>query len=118
VSVPLRLGKTLKFPTQRCDACPLKAQCTTSKSGRSLSIHPDELLLEELRQRQTTSQGRAQLRQRVAVEHSLAHVGRWQGETARYRGQRKNLFDLRRMAIVHNLHGIARTPSHSLTQAA
>lgn len=118
VSVPLRLGKTVKFPAKRCDDCPLKAQCTTSKSGRNLSIHPDEPLLEELRQRQTTPQGRTQLRQRVAVEHSLAHVGRWQGEKARYRGQRKNLFDLRRMAIVHNLHVIARTPAHSQLQAA
>lgn len=116
VSVPLRLGKTVKFPSSRCEVCPLKAQCTTSKSGRSVSIHPDEPLLEELRHRQTTPQGRAQLRQRVAVEHSLAHVGRWQGETARYRGQRKNLFDLRRMAIVHNLHVIARTPTQSQQQ--
>jgi len=118
VSVPLRLGKAVKFPTNACDACPLKAQCTTSKSGRSVSIHPDEPLLEELRQRQATPQGRAQLRQRVAVEHSLAHVGHWQGETARYRGLRKNLFDLRRMAVVQNLHVIARMPSPSQQQVA
>lgn len=116
VSVPLRLGKPVKFPDKRCDPCPLKPQCTTSKSGRSLSIHPDEPLLEELRQRQTTPQGRARLRQRVAVEHSLAHVGQWQGQKARYRGQRKNLFDLRRMAIVHNLHVIARTPVQAQQQ--
>jgi len=117
VSVPLRLGKTIKFPSKRCDNCPLKADCTTSKSGRSVSIYPDEPLLEELRKRQTTPQGRAQLRQRVAVEHSLAHVGHWQGDKARYRGQRKNLFDLRRMAIVHNLHVIARTPIQQPQQA-
>ena len=90
----------------------------SSKSGRSVSIHPDEPLLEELRQRQTTPQGRAQLRQRVAVEHSLAHVGHCPGDTARYRGLRKNLFDLRRMAIVHNLHVIARMPALSQQQVA
>jgi hypothetical protein len=28
----------------------------------------------------------------------------------RYRGTRKNLFDLRRVAVVHNLHIIARQP--------
>jgi transposase len=50
------------------------------------------------------------LRQRVKVEHTLAHVGRWQGRRARYVGQRKNLFDLRRVAVVHNLHVIARQP--------
>jgi hypothetical protein len=55
--------------------------------------------------------GRARLRQRTAVEHTLAHVGRWQGRRARYLGERKNLFDLRRVALVHNLHVIARQPS-------
>jgi hypothetical protein len=35
-------------------------------------------------------------------------VGRWQGRRARYLGQRKNLFDLRRVAVVHNLHVITR----------
>jgi hypothetical protein len=44
------------------------------------------------------------------VEHALAHVGHWQGRRARYLGTRKNLFDLRRVAVVHNLHVIARQP--------
>ena len=72
-----------------------------------MSIHRDERLLQELRQRQLTPVGRAKLRERVAVEHDLAHIGRWQGPRARYRGQRKNLFDLRRTAVVHNLHVLA-----------
>lgn len=38
-------------------------------------------------------------------------VGRWQGRRARYRGLRKNLFDLRRCAVVHNLHVLARSQS-------
>jgi transposase len=46
----------------------------------------------------------------VAVEHALAQVGRWQGDRARYLGQRKNLFDLRRVAVVHNLHVLQRLP--------
>ena len=33
----------------------------TVKNGRSVSIHPDELLLQELRERQNTPQGRAKL---------------------------------------------------------
>jgi hypothetical protein len=32
-----------------------------------------------------------------------AHISHWQGRRARYCGQRKNLFDLRRAAVVHNL---------------
>lgn len=113
--VPFVPGNVVHFPKDTCTQCPLKAQCTTSAKGRSVGIHPDEALLAELRQRQHTPQGRAQLRERVAVEHTLAHVGRWQGRRARYRGLRKNLFDLRRCAVVHNLHVLAR--SQQLTPA-
>jgi Transposase DDE domain len=103
-------GGKVQFPAAVCQACPLRTQCTASPRGRSVQIHPDERLLTELRQRQLTPHGRAKLRERVAVEHTLAHIGRWQGRRARYLGQRKNLFDLRRVAVVHNLHVIARTP--------
>jgi transposase len=108
VSMPFAPGKTVRFPKGTCAACPLRQRCTASSSGRSVSIHPDEELLAELRQRQKTPEGRAQLRERVAVEHALAHIGHWQGRRARYNGTRKNLFDLRRVAVVHNLHVIAR----------
>ena len=110
VAMPFAPGKTIRFPKDTCAACPLRARCTTSSNGRSVAIHPDEALLAELRQRQQTPEGRAKLRERVAVEHALAHVGHWQGRRARYRGTRKNLFDLRRAAVVHNLHVITRHP--------
>ena len=93
VSLPFREGGKVQFPATTCANCPLRSKCTTSKRGRSVSIHPDEKFIAELRQRQLTSQGRAKLRERVAVEHSLSHIGRWQGDKARYLGVRKNLFD-------------------------
>jgi hypothetical protein len=111
VSMPFEPGTTVHFPKDTCAACPLRQRCTASPSGRSVAIHPDEELLAELRQRQQTPAGRAKLRERVQVEHTLAHVGHWQGRRARYRGTRKNLFDLRRVAVVHNLHVIARHPT-------
>ena len=107
--MPFVPGGIVHFPKETCAQCPLKEQCTTSAQGRSVSIHPDEALLIELRQRQQTPQGRSKLRERVAVEHTLAHVGQWQGRRARYLGLRKNLFDLRRCAVVHNLHVLARS---------
>jgi len=110
VAMRFQPGKTVHFPKHTCAACPLRARCTTSSNGRSVSIHPDETLLAELRQRQQTPAGRAKLRERTQVEHALAHIGHWQGRRARYRGARKNLFDLRRVAVVHNLHVIARQP--------
>ena len=111
VTMPFVPGGKVQFPAQACAACPLQTQCTTSTRGRSVQIHPDERLLAEFRAAQQTPQGRAKLRERVKVEHTLAHVGRWQGRRARYLGPRKNLFDLRRVAVVHNLHVIARQPT-------
>lgn len=111
VVLPFTPGANVQFPATRCGSCALRERCTSSKSGRTVSIHPDERLLAELRERQLTAQGRAKLRERVAVEHSLAHIGQWQGDRARYWGERKNLFDLRRTAVVHNLHLIARAPA-------
>lgn len=106
--LPFRVGETVRFPETVCAGCPLRAQCTTSSHGRSVRIHPDEPLLAEFRARQATPTGRAQLRERIPVEHCLAHLGHWQGRRARYVGARKNLFDLRRVAVVHNLHVLAR----------
>ncbi len=118
VAMPFQPGKTVRFPKDTCAACPLRQRCTTSSSGRSVAIHPDEALLAELRQRQQTPEGREELRERVAVEHTLAHVGHWQGRRARYLGTRKNLFDLRRVAVVHNLHVIARQGTTNYELAA
>jgi len=92
------------FPVDQCATCPVGARCTTSPHGRSIRMHSDEPLLQELRARQQTPAGRAKLRERIPVEHRLSHVGHWQGRRARYLGLRKNLFDLLRTAVVHNLH--------------
>jgi|GraSoi_2013_60cm_1033757.scaffolds.fasta_scaffold25921_2 transposase len=113
VELPFTPGGTVHFPAAVCAACPLRERCTTSTRGRSVSIHPDEHFLAELRERQQTPAGRAKLRERVAVEHTLAHVGHWQGRRARYRGHRKNLFDLRRCAVVDNLHVLSRLPRNN-----
>ena len=87
-----------------------KTSGTVLHTNLTLIEVADPLLLEELRARQLTPAGRAALRERVQVEHSLAHIGAWQGDRARYRGWRKNLFDLRRTAVVHNLHVLQRLP--------
>ncbi len=115
VSVPFSIGSVVHFPAADCAACPLRAECTTSVRGRTVSVHPDERFLRELRERQLTPAGRAKLRERVAVEHTLSHIGRWQGDRARYKGLRKNVFDLRRTAVVHNLHVMQRLLTGAIT---
>lgn len=108
IKMTFSVGGVVKFPASHCQRCPLQERCTTSPRGRSISIHPDEKFLRELRERQLTPVGRQKLRERVAVEHSLSHISRIQGKKARYLGVRKNLFDLRRTAVIHNLHILTR----------
>ncbi len=100
------LGQHARFDAEVCQACPTQKACTSSTRGRTVAIHPHEPLLVDLRARQKTVEGRALLRRRVGVEHALARIEQTQGDRARYRGTRKNLFDLRRHAVVHNLYRV------------
>jgi transposase len=87
---------------------------TSTNRGRcpkqAFAIHPHEPLLQSLRAAQQQPDGRARLRDRTTVEHSLARIDRIQGSKARYKGTRKNTLDLRRSAVVANLQRIARLP--------
>jgi hypothetical protein len=102
---PFEPGETVHFDPEVCGACPLRANCTQAASGkgRSVSIARDEAQQNKFRKLQQTSSGRAMFRQRVAVEHSLAHIAARKGDSARYIGVRKNLFDLRRSSAIQNL---------------
>lgn len=99
---------TVQFAAETCRTCPLRHACTTAADGRSISLHPQEALLQQLRAATQTSEGRAVLRRRAAVEHSLARLDRIQGKKARYKGVRKNTLDVRRCATVANLQSLAR----------
>ena len=103
-------GQVVEFDPDVCDACPVRNRCTLSSVGQGRTVHigENEPLQKKLRALQQTPSGREKLRQRVGVEHNLAHVSQRQGRRARYRGLRKNLFDLRRAASVQNLETIQR----------
>jgi len=101
----IALGKVVHFDPEGCDACPLRSQCTNARpgNGRTVSIQHDEPLQKRLRTMSKSRAGRQRFRERVPVEHSLAHIGQRQGRRSRYMGTRKNLFDLRRAALIQNL---------------
>lgn len=109
---PIPLGATtVHFAATTCQPCAVRAACTTARrGGRSIALHPQEALLQGLRVAQQQPAGRAGLRERTTVEHSLARIDQIQGATARYKGARKNTLDLRRIAVVANLQRIARLP--------
>lgn len=97
-------GMTVEFDPESCGRCQLRAQCTMATSaGRTVSIAEDERLQHRLRKLVATPKGRRRLRQRVVVEHRLAHIAQRQGRRARYHGTRANLFDLRRACAIQNL---------------
>src|SRR6267143_4559090 len=104
-TVPMVHGKPAQFPAAACDACALRGQCTKAArgQGRSLNIRTDEPFQHKLRTKMKTQRGRASLRKRTAVEHTIAHQLTHQGRRARYTGVRKNQFDGRRRAAVSNL---------------
>jgi hypothetical protein len=102
-------GTTVTFDTKVCRTCPVRARCTEASSrGRQVRIADDEPLQQRLRLLIETPRGRARLRERVPVEHRLAHIASRQGPRARYRGTRKNTLDLRRVAGLQNLEAAHR----------
>jgi hypothetical protein len=107
---PFQPGETVHFDPEACGACSLRANCTEAAAGRgrSVSIATDESQQRKFRKLQSSSGGRASLRARVCVEHSLAHISARKGGRARYVGVRKNLFDLRRAAAIQNLEALHR----------
>jgi hypothetical protein len=102
--IPITPGKTACFPMDGCRLCALRSQGTSRESGgRTLTIHPQEDLRQRLSVFPMTAAGRATLRERVAVEHGLAHVSQRQGNQARYNGTRKNTGHLRLVCAIQNL---------------
>ncbi len=110
----------MEFDPEICGPCSLRCLCTLSASGkgRLVRISEDEALQQKLRKLQGTPAGRERLRARTGVEHRLAHLAARQGPKARYRGTRKNLFDLRRIAAVENLDTTRRTKEYATKAAA
>ena len=103
-------GTTIPSIPSDCRLCPKRSACTGSAldHGRQVRIAEHEPLQQKLRKKSASPAGRAHRSERRVVEHRLAHLAQKQGPRARYRGTRKNLFDLRRYAAVLNLETIQR----------
>ena len=109
ISATIGSALLARFSRASCGPCELRNQCTTARrGGRTVAIHPEEALLMQLRRDLKTPDGRAALRERTTIEHSLARLGRIQGPRARYKGARKNTLDARRCAAIDNLQTLAR----------
>jgi hypothetical protein len=110
VTVPIRPGTGRHAGTARfaaaCRTCPLAAQCTTAREGRTITIGPHEARLAAARIRQADPAWRADYRAtRPKVERKIGHLMRRRhgGRRARVRGQLKVAADFALLAAAVNL---------------
>lgn len=105
---------------ESCQDCPQRSQCTDSKRGRSIRIHPKEATLFRSRQRQKSEAWRANYRAtRPKVERKLAHMMRHRhgGRRARMRGRERIERDFALLAAGINLKRIAKLRATRLPAA-
>jgi Transposase DDE domain/Transposase domain (DUF772) len=110
---PITKSRTVTFG-RLCSDCPLRARCTTAKTGRSMTIHEHEALLRAARAQGRTAEFKAAYPTRANVERTIAHVATQNGRRVklRYRGVDKNNAWLRTRAAALNLRTLLR---HGLT---
>lgn len=86
-------GIDIRFRAKTCAACAQRAECTTSKSGRSLHISREYACLVRERERAAGPEFRAAYRGRAGVEATIsAAVHRCGLRRSRYRGAVKREF--------------------------
>jgi hypothetical protein len=93
-----------------CARCPLRADCTTSRRGRTISVHPQEAILQRARTEQARPEWKTRYRaDRPIVERKIAHLMRraWGGRRARTRGRLRVTTDIDTRAGAINLARLA-----------
>jgi hypothetical protein len=110
-----RDGGGLARFTPWCADCPLRAACTTSRSGRVITIHRHEARLQQAKFTQRDPGWQQTYRAtRPTVERKIAHFTRraWGGRRARCRGQARILTDVITRAGAVNLANLAARGLH------
>lgn len=98
-----------------CSGCPLRERCTTSKTGRVVSVHPQYALLAAARRAATGPAWQAEYRRwRPPVERAIAWLTAHGNRRVPYRGIAKNNTWLHHRAAALNLRrlvnlGLTRT---------
>lgn len=97
------------FDAGICAACELRPRCIASKKakGRTVSLHPQEGLLQQARALQKSEAFGEYRKRRQAAEHRLARLVQLGIRQARYFGRAKTLFQLLMAATVANLTIVA-----------
>ncbi len=93
----------MKFGAELCGPCPLRALCTSSADGRSITLNFHEARLQAARAEQARPSTRNKLRRRAVIERKIAEGKHHGMGKARYRGTRKVLLQQRLTAGLLNL---------------
>jgi hypothetical protein len=104
--IPRRAGGGVARFGRACQVCPQQGSCTSSRAGRTVTIHPQEVRLQAARHRQQDPAWRADYRtHRPTVERKLAHLLRRRhgGRRAHVRGLVRVAQDWRLLAATVNL---------------
>jgi transposase len=98
-----------QFEAAVCDSCALRGSCVKGKPGRgrSVSLHPQEALLQEARAFQHSAAYAPYRALRQVAEHRIARLVQLGARQARHFGRRKTLFQLLIAATVANLTLVA-----------
>lgn len=102
-------SRTADFASH-CAGCSLREQCTTSKSGRVLRLHPKHQTLTRAREAQRDPSWKQRYRAtRPKVERKIAHLMRTRhgGRRARLRGRVRIGHDFAMLAAAVNLYRLA-----------
>lgn len=100
-------GFRYEFAKSDCEACPLRAKCTTAANGRSIRITEVTEIQQEYRKQQRTPEFKEKYRRRVVIEHRIARLVQLGIRQARYLGRGKVAFQVAMAAIVANLTAAA-----------
>jgi transposase len=100
-------GGQFRFAAAVCEACPLRAQCVRGRGGRTVTVHPQERLLQQARAFQASPAFAEYRRRRQMVEHRIARLVQLGIRQARDIGTPKVLFQLLMAAAVANLTYLA-----------
>jgi hypothetical protein len=96
-------ARKFEFPAAVCAACPLRPRCVKGKGGRTITIHPQEALLQQARAYAATDEFREDVIKRQVVEHRIARLAQLGIRRSRFFGRRKTRFQLLMAAAVANL---------------
>jgi transposase len=101
-----RSCQTYHFPREVCDDCPRRPCCTKAqKTGRTVSIHPHEALLQAARKEQQTEAFRKRYNDaRSTNERMVSQVVRHGMRQGRYFGQVKTEFQALWTCAAVNMH--------------